>query len=380
MRSPPRERWLESTMQTLFSITAKMIRHCRPIRLRPMCHCKRASSPSTFPASTDRNFPHSFICGRWNRPRKPCLAGSVMAMRPPRTIALRFLRTVAPLLLAAFCSNPCPAANAIYDALVGPGVKVPPQQTLQLPKPAMDDGLAPVQQRKVIESLLAGRYDWDTFTRKSVVSPFVLKISEGAAESGPIIRRVDLYLVAFGSFDSLKSEDYLTKQLNLAAGNEQSDTSGKAKLLTVEDMQKRNIAADKKPGDPRWMSVTSTLLGKVRISLTTQNIRTVSEDSILIASIADPRFVKDAEYPNSWQSLTVDDTGKRQTGPPEPYTGLGSYAKATKLAEPAGAIFMEYHVAFVEPQGWFHGTNLLRSKLPIVAQEMVRKFRRNLSE
>ena len=41
---------------------------------------------------------------------------------------------------------------------------------------------------------------------------------------------------------------------------------------------------------------------------------------------------------------------------------------------------MEYHVAFVEPQGWFHGTNLLRSKLPIVAQEMVRKFRRNLSE
>ena len=81
-----------------------------------------------------------------------------------------------------------------------------------------------------------------------------------------------------------------------------------------------------------------------------------------------------------WQSLTVDDTGKRQTGPPEPYVGLGSYAKATRLAEPAGAIFMEYHVAFVEPQGWFHGTNLLRSKLPIVAQEMVRKFRRNLGE
>ena len=303
-----------------------------------------------------------------------------MATKPPSPPVLRLFRTVLPLLLSALATNWCLAANPIYDALIGPGVKVSAEETLQLPKPALDDGLAPAQQRQVIEVLLAGRYDWDTFTRKSVVSPFVLKISEGAAESGPIIRRVDLYLVAFGSFDSLRSEDYLTKQLNLAAGNDQSDTSGKAKLLTVDDMRKRNIAADKKPGDPRWMSVTSTLLGKVRISLTTQNIRTEGKDSILIASIADPRFVKDAEYPNSWQSLTVDDTGKRQTGPPEPYAGLGSYAKATKLAEPAGAIFMEYHVAFVEPQGWFHGTNLLRSKLPIVAQEMVRKFRRNLGE
>ena len=186
----------------------------------------------------------------------------------------------------------CPAANAIYDALVGPGVKVSPQETLQLPKPALEDGLAPAQQRQVIESLLAGRYDWDTFTRKSVVSPFVLKISEGAAESGPIIRRVDIYLVAFGSFDLLKSEDYLTKQLNLAANNDQSDTNGKAKLLTVDDMRKRNIAADTKPGDPRWVAVTSTLLGKVRISLTTQNIKTEGKDSILIASVADPRFVK----------------------------------------------------------------------------------------
>jgi hypothetical protein len=307
-----------------------------------------------------------------------------MTMSSPYAIALRFYRrfysTVTPLLLAALWTSLCPAANPIYDELVGPGVKVAPQETLQLPKPALEDGVAPAQQRQVIEALLASRYDWDTFTRKSVVSPFVLKISEGAAESGPIIRKVDLYLVAFGSFDLLKSEDYLTKQLNLAANNDQSDTTGRAKLLAVEEIRKRNITTDTKPGDPRWMNVTSTLLGKVRISLTTQNIRTEGKDSILIASVADPRFVNDVEYPNRWQSLTVDDAGKRQTGSPQPYAGLGSYAKATKLTEPAGAIFMEYHVAFVEPQGWFHGTNLLRSKLPIVAQEMVRKFRRNLSD
>jgi hypothetical protein len=37
-------------------------------------------------------------------------------------------------------------------------------------------------------------------------------------------------------------------------------------------------------------------------------------------------------------------------------------------------------VTFIEPREWFHGTNLLRSKLPIVAQDIVRKFRRNLAK
>jgi hypothetical protein len=287
---------------------------------------------------------------------------------------------VVPLLYVATPTSRCPAANAIYEALVGPGIKISPQQNLQLSKPAMEDGLQPAQQKRVIEAILAGKYDWETFIRKSVVSPFVLKMSEGSAESSPIIRRVDIYFVAYGSFESLKSEDYLNKQLNLAVSNDQSDARGRAKMLTAEELRKRGIAAGTKPEDPRWVAVTSTLLGKVRISLTTQNIKTEGKDSILIASVADPRFATDSDYPNCWRSITVDDAGKRQTGPAEPYVGLGSYAKATKIAEPAGAIFMEYHVAFVEPEGWFHGTNLLRSKLPIVAQEMVRKFRRNLGE
>jgi hypothetical protein len=286
---------------------------------------------------------------------------------------------IPPSLLIAIPAKSCPAANAIYEALVRRGVKISQQETLQLPRPAIADGLAPAQQRQVIESLIAGRYDWDTFTRKSIVSPFVLKISEGAAESGPIGRKIDIYFIAFGSLDTLKGEDYLNKHLNLTT-NDQSGQGGRAKVLTSNELRKRNIVADATPADPRWLAVNSTLLGKVRISLTTQNMKTAAKDSIIIASVADPRFQRDPEYPNSWQSLSVDDTGKRQVGPVEPYDGLGSYVKVTRLDEPAGALFIEYHIAFIEPQGWFRGTNLLRSKLPIVAQDMVRKFRRNLAE
>ncbi len=299
-------------------------------------------------------------------------------MRPIDDGGWRLVLVTLCLLFAA--PHTCSAANAIYDALVGRGVQVSPQQTLQLPKPLLADGLNPQQQRQAIESLIAGRYDWDTFVRKSIVSPFVLKISDEAAESGPVIRKVDLYFVAFGSLSTIGGEDYLQKRLNLAASNDQNDETGRTKVLSGDELRKRGIVAGTQPDDPRWVAVTSTLLGRVRISLTTENVKTVTDDSIVIASVADPRFATDAEYPNCWRSLSTDDAGKRQTGPLQPYVGLGSYAKATRLAEPAGAIFIEYHVAFVEPQGWFHGTNLLRSKLPIVAQEMVRKFRRSMSE
>jgi hypothetical protein len=251
---------------------------------------------------------------------------------------------------------------------------------LQLPKPVLADGLAADRQRAAIEAALAGRYDWETFTRKSVVSPFLLKISEDAADARPVVRRVDLYFVAFGTLEGLEGDDYLHKNLSLSATSDDGQSAGQAKILTIDEVRKRGLVKSEQKGGPWWVAANSTLLGKVRINLTTQNLKTETKDSTLIASVADPRFERDAEYPNSWQSLTVDDAGKRQAGPVQPYVGMGSYVKGTRLADPAGAMFVEYHVAFVEPKEWFRGTNLLRSKLPIVAQQMVRTFRRSLRE
>jgi hypothetical protein len=42
-------------------------------------------------------------------------------------------------------------------------------------------------------------------------------------------------------------------------------------------------------------------------------------------------------------------------------------------------VFVEYHLVFDELPEWFNGANLLRSKLPIVCQDGVRKFRRRVS-
>jgi hypothetical protein len=59
---------------------------------------------------------------------------------------------------------------------------------------------------------------------------------------------------------------------------------------------------------------------------------------------------------------------------------MGSYAKATSLKEPAGAILLEYHMVYDEPQGWFNGANVIRTKLPVIVQDSVKKLRRKLAE
>ena len=99
-----------------------------------------------------------------------------------------------------------------------------------------------------------------------------------------------------------------------------------------------------------------------------------------IAAIIDPRFSKSAAHPNHWQAVDRNERGESKLGPPQPYESAGLYAKVTRMKEPAGALFIEYHHTFCEPEAWFSGTALLRSKLPMVIQDAVRKLRRRLVE
>lgn len=272
------------------------------------------------------------------------------------------------------------AENSVFNLLVGPGVPVAPQEKVMLPPPTLPDGLDGANQRKQVESVVEGRYTWDDFTRRSVVAPFVLKISDDKALEQRIGRRVDLWFVAFGDLKSLASDEFLTRQIGITSADSDPANGSRVKLLSGADLAKRGLAAAKAVEVPQFVAAESTILDRLRLSVTTRNIKTTTDRSICVASILDERFTNDEEFPNAWHPISRDNTGRRQIGEQQPYVGMGSYVKATRLIEPDGALFIEYHLAFAEPKGWFQGTNLLRSKLPIVVQDAVRKFRRSLEK
>ncbi len=261
--------------------------------------------------------------------------------------------------------------NSLYQALLDPGLVVGEKLRVKLQKPLMPDGLDAAAQKEILLKLIGDDYTFEDFTRRSQVSPHVLRIRD-AKPSDPQSpsRGLDTYFVAYVDLKSFDDEKFLERSLNIGKGE-----GGKAKTITRDDLIKRNI--DPKKLDAKqegFAHIEFDFLEKVRLRVTGHGMATKSGESIVAGAEVDSRFRGDKEFPNEWQSVAKVQ-GKVEYGPSSPYGGSGMYVKITKLAEPVGAVFVEQHIAYAEPSGWFDGANLLRSKLPPVITISVRRMR-----
>lgn len=266
--------------------------------------------------------------------------------------------------------------NPLYKGLLDPGLDVGGNAKIKLPPPTMPDGLDGAKQTAIIKGLIGTEYSYDEFTRKSVVAPQLLKIRDvaGGDPKAPV-RGVDVWFVAYGDFKLLDDDKFLDK---LTSGNK--GAGGRGEPLTKEELAKRGITL--KPGDEKregYGHFEFDFLEKVRLSGTGHAMWSRNSESVVAAAEIDPRFLNDKDYPNRWRSITKAG-GQVKIGDPHPWSGATMYFKITKLAQPAGAMFIEQHVIFAEPTGWFDGANLLRSKLPIAVQDNVRTMRKELQK
>jgi hypothetical protein len=287
------------------------------------------------------------------------------------------------LLVGAFAFAPAQPAkqpathedqNPLFKSLLDPGLTIGKDQSgkelkAKFPPPAMPDGLDAVKQKAVITALVKDDYNYEDFTRKSIVAPQLLKLRDiMPSDPKAPARGVDVWFVAYGDLKSLDDEKFLDRLVNAGKGE------GKGKGLKKEDLEKRKIkiADEKREG---YGYVEFDFLEKVHLKATGRAVWSKTDESVLVAAEVDPRFGGDAEFPNQWQSI-IREGGTTKLGPATPWSGAAMYLKITRLHEPAGALFVEQHIIFVEPQGWFDGANLLRSKLPLVVQNNVRTMRK----
>lgn len=278
------------------------------------------------------------------------------------------------LAIAVCAADPAPgheALNPLYKQLLESGLEVGPGLRTKLPPPTLPDGLDAAKQTAAIKTLIGTDITYEEFTRRSAVAPQLLRLRD-AAPSDPKApaRGVDVWFVAYGDFKKTEDEDFQDRLLKSGRGE------GEGKTLTAEDLAKRKINPPTGVGKrQKFGHVTFDFLDRVRIRATGQAVWSRTADSVVAAAELDPRFVGDTEFPNEWRPLTKE-AGGLKAGPAAPYSGAGFYLKVTNLAEPAGAVFIEQHIVFAEPVGWFNGMNLLRSKLPQAIQSNVRNVRR----
>ena len=190
----------------------------------------------------------------------------------------------------------------------------------------------------------------------------------------PIGRQIDLYFVAQGKLETAGKSEFTKHLLN------QNDpkAKGKAEFFTDAELQSRKLTVTTtETMKEKYAHAFNNILGLVLVHGSGRGIKTLGPESIMVASKLDPRFAMDDKYPNQWQSIKVVN-GRDQLGDPEKYSGLGGYIKITKLAGPEEHVFVEYHLVFDEPYGWFKGGSNLISHLDNVYPKDVRKFRRDL--
>jgi hypothetical protein len=270
-------------------------------------------------------------------------------------------------------NQPHVAINPLYKGLLDPGLLVGPDAKAKFPTPSMEDGLDAAKQKEIIANLIGTDYTYEDFTRKSVVAPQILKL-RNVVPFDPIApaRGVDVWFLAYGGLKALDDPKFLDRLLIAGRGE------GKAVGITDQDLKKRNITlADK--NHEGFGLIEFDFLEKVRLKAVGRAYWSRTDESAVIACEIDPRFKDDKEFPNQWQSLNKLG-GTQKVGPATPWSGAGLYLKITKLSQPVGALFIEQHVVFAEPMGWFDGENLLRSKLPFAMQKQVRNIRQEWSK
>jgi hypothetical protein len=261
--------------------------------------------------------------------------------------------------------------NSLYKELLEKGIPIADKESAKLPAPTMADGLDKAEQAKVLKTLAGDDYPLDELLRASVVAPHIYKfraVDAGAADGRG--RGIDLWFIAYGNLDRLPSK---TLQAQFLGG------ANRVTPLKEADLTRRGIKLSaEKELEESYMYVVASILDRVQVSSTNHGMISRTKDSIVVATRLDPRFAKDTDFPNQWRPITIQEDGKESLGPPQPYEGTGMYIKLTRLHEPAGAVFVEFHQVFVEPKKWFDAPNMLKSKLPIVIQSEVRTFRREL--
>ena len=286
------------------------------------------------------------------------------------------------LLLASFLTTqtqaePAHAQNAVYKEVLDRGLEVGGQK-IALPRPRLIDGQDEAAQRAALREVVSSDRALEDLLRDSVTAPYVIKVRD-MKTTDATIRIADVWFVVYADLEQVDfgQEAARSDQKEVEVANMWFQT----RLLKEADLQTAGIKPPQTAaGQNSWYThVHARLLDRIDFETTNQVVATQSPDSMVVASRTDPAFAKVPALANSWKPLTREET-KKSGEPAKPYEGGLSYAKISRLALKPGAILVEMHMAFVEPDGWFQGAPILRSKFSVIAQDQIRSLRRELAK
>ena len=255
--------------------------------------------------------------------------------------------------------------------LTSQGVLFADDQQQVLASPSLE-GVSNEQDRISAVTQVAGGIGWKRFSRDSKVAPIEIDMEYVKdSEGNRVGHLVYVAFVLHADIDLLRDQQRMEELLS-GVGDETESGQYSAQEIGSDELAR--IGVDRTDESNKYFQFRMPLLDRVLVQGVVHSEFTDDGD-VAISWILDPRFRSDGKsIGNRWSRLEPGDAGEE----PKPYQGAGGYLYISPLTEPAGACFVEARMAIHEPSEWFRGSNLLRSKLPLMIQESVRKLRREL--
>lgn len=239
-----------------------------------------------------------------------------------------------------------------------------------LPTPTLTGSESADQQLAILEELV-GSARWKAFSRNSIVAPVKIDLSYlRDPEDRRTGHSIHVAFIIHTSFESLRNRKVLTKLLSDQDESE-DDTSG-GKKLTRSELEQYGFAAE--IDSEEFYSFAVALLKKIHLTGGIRLAEKVDDNQIQIGFRLDERFANpDKVVFNAWSRLGAEEAPAKMS-----YSGLGGFLTVTRLHSLKNACLIESRILMHEPPEWFSGSNFLRSKLPLMIQELARNFRRRL--
>ncbi len=297
------------------------------------------------------------------------------------------LLSVAALLLIAPCSHaddPVSPHPGVHQ-LATEGFEAADGVQVTVAAPAVDVTMDAEAQRAALEDVF-GETRMKLFMKDTVTAPFDLDIGTADADlPDSIVRTLDLHFVAYGKLAVVRDKNLMQSVVGGERGNaEDAEEDGFEKYgegLTEAECEARGFDLQLKGDRRRHLTrFRFPLIDKVMIAGLVEGDGRDFNAMLVESSLSPKALLEDNDFPTVWQEMPRGAETDADLGDPQPWRGLAGYLQATELKFEPGALLIECHGVFVEPEDWFGGRNLLASKLPIVVQDNVRNFRRKLAK
>ena len=269
--------------------------------------------------------------------------------------------------------------NPVFTKVLNEGLEAG-GQTIRLAPPRLVDGQAADVQRAALKELAGSDRALDELLRDSVTAPFIIKVHD-VKTTGATVRQADIWFAVHGDLKKVDParEAARTDQKAVEVANMWFQT----RLLKTDDLRAAGItpAPTGSERNAWYAHIHAKLLDRIDFEVTNHVVASESSESVVIASATDPSFANAGPLSNGWKSLTAPAGSQTEASTArQAYSGGISYAKITRIAFQPTALFVEMHLAFVEPDGWFQGAPILRSKFSVAAQDQIRTLRRELAK